>query len=385
MKKNNNEYSVINETSKSKKLIVAKFIEKKSKYDSVNLQLFAMAMNLASEYYTKKEFTSEMLACYDAKIFIKISEVQNFNKVSYNLEFINEKFLPNKIEDQITSVFNNFLVSKEIEQATFNQILDEYKLIIDSYLESRQNSIKLEVIESISEDPYQIKITEIKEYLKVVKINDLQPIINQIKNANGYLFSSNYEKFDLPIDLNDGEIDIKINEFKNTENIVINKSLKQAYISIPLKINVPSSSHMIIVNSILGGDVSSKLFKIIREQMNYSYNIRSSVQAKNLITINGGVNVDNIDKIFKQINLIIEKLQAGYFDDEFISSKINYISELKMHSDSFGLQNNIVNNNYVNGEELEFDNIIEKIKNIDKDEILECFKTIEVLTYGVLK
>jgi predicted Zn-dependent peptidase len=121
-----------------------------------------------------------------------------------------------------------------------------------------------------------------------------------------------------------------------TENIPVfhsnrlsrKKETEQAHLCIGfegLKIGHEDVYSLIILNNILGGSMSSRLFQEVREQRGLAYSVfsyHSAYQDNGVVTVYGGTGAKQLDVLFETIQDTLEKLkQDGITEKELINSK----------------------------------------------------------------
>jgi predicted Zn-dependent peptidase len=106
------------------------------------------------------------------------------------------------------------------------------------------------------------------------------------------------------------------------------KETEQAHLCLGfegLKIGHEDVYSLIILNNILGGSMSSRLFQEVREQRGLAYSVfsyHSAYQDNGVVTIYGGTGAKQLDVLFETIQETLDKLkQDGITEKELINSK----------------------------------------------------------------
>jgi predicted Zn-dependent peptidase len=83
--------------------------------------------------------------------------------------------------------------------------------------------------------------------------------------------------------------------------------------------------NLIVLNNIVGGSMSSRLFQEVREQRGLAYSVfsyHSAYQDSGMVTIYGGTGANQLDQLFDTINQTLQELKAeGITSKELINSK----------------------------------------------------------------
>ncbi|MCM3689864.1 M16 family metallopeptidase [Neobacillus niacini] len=106
------------------------------------------------------------------------------------------------------------------------------------------------------------------------------------------------------------------------------KETEQAHLCLGfegLKIGHEDVYSLIILNNILGGSMSSRLFQEVREQRGLAYSVfsyHSAYQDNGVVTVYGGTGAKQLDVLYETIQETLEKLkQNGITDKELNNSK----------------------------------------------------------------
>ena len=100
----------------------------------------------------------------------------------------------------------------------------------------------------------------------------------------------------------------------------------------------PDMAALRVMNAILGGDVSSKLFMNVREKLSLCYYAGSALDLmKGVLIIVSGIETENYETALAEIFHQVSELQAGHITAEELSAaKLSLISDLRALADSGG-------------------------------------------------
>ncbi|WP_044893723.1 M16 family metallopeptidase [Bacillus alveayuensis] len=138
---------------------------------------------------------------------------------------------------------------------------------------------------------------------------------------------------------------------------------------------------LIILNNILGGSMSSRLFQEVREQRGLAYSVfsyHSSYQDGGLLTIYGGTGSSQLDLLFETIQETVQKLKEdGITAKELQNSKEQMKGSLMLSLES---TNSRMSRNGKNelllGRHRSLDEVIECINNVTEDSVNKLAKQI---------
>lgn len=141
-----------------------------------------------------------------------------------------------------------------------------------------------------------------------------------------------------------------------------------------------------VMNDIFGADVYSKLFKNVREKQSLCYYCSSGLDVgKGIISIQSGVEKENIEKAIESIKKEFADMQRGDFDDETISaSKLSITDALRSVYDSPSSIEAWYSSQLTASSVLSPDELIDMVNAVTKEEIMTAalfatFDTIFVL------
>ncbi|WP_256855933.1 M16 family metallopeptidase [Terribacillus halophilus] len=155
------------------------------------------------------------------------------------------------------------------------------------------------------------------------------------------------------------------------------KETEQAHLTIGyngLKLDDPASYSLMVVNNVLGGSMSSRLFQDVREDKGLAYSVfsyHSTHQDSGMLTIYAGTGKEQLDELQETIRQTTEKLKAdGLTEKELQNTKEqlkgNYM--LGLESTNSRMSRN-GRNELMLGKHPSFNELIEKIDNVTMDDV----------------
>ncbi len=144
--------------------------------------------------------------------------------------------------------------------------------------------------------------------------------------------------------------------------------------------------HAFLASYMLGGDVSSKLFTVVREKLSLCYYCSSGfTRGKFAMTISSGVEKSNLEKARSAIEEQLDELRNGNFTDEDMSkSKLSIATALRASNDfmdsiSTWISGCIYEDDYTTPEEK-----IEQINIITREQVIAAAKSMKLDTVYTL-
>ncbi|MGG1398399.1 pitrilysin family protein [Bacillus salipaludis] len=169
------------------------------------------------------------------------------------------------------------------------------------------------------------------------------------------------------------------------------KETEQAHLCLGfegLKIGHEDIYSLIIVNNVLGGSMSSRLFQEVREQRGLAYSVfsyHSAYQDSGIVTVYGGTGAKQLDLLYETIQETLDKLkQDGITEKEITNTKEQLKGSLMLSLES---TNSRMSRNGKNELLLKrhrsLDEIIEQIDQVTKQSADEMARSIFTDQYSV--
>ncbi|WZL74726.1 pitrilysin family protein [Clostridiaceae bacterium 35-E11] len=167
--------------------------------------------------------------------------------------------------------------------------------------------------------------------------------------------------------------------------------INQGKLTLGYRTNIPFESSLyqplMVYSSILGGGPNSKLFKNVREKESLCYYIFSRMEKfKSLMLIGSGIEFQNYDKTVALIEKQMEEMNQGNFSIEDIKSAQNsIITSIRSMTDSPSMLADFYYTQAITKNDKSLEEMIEKIRQVDKDQIIQAGKNIKLDTIYFLK
>lgn len=410
-KKINNIY--IDKNNKFKSITISVVYKQKFSYEKVsaNSILAKYLGNCSFSYPSIELLNKKISSLYGGVLGIKVNYVNELLTFDVYINIINPKFFNDAslFEEAIKLlheiIYNPYIKDKTFDKEIFN-ICKENSLIDAKSDEEYDftyiiNRLKKEIA---NDDKCAICAYKLGDYEIIKKLNNkniykyYKDIINSpfdiyvsgdVNYSNTLSIIKKYYSYKKVKNNNYNVFSLIDN--KNYKPIIINKDVKQAKLvilyRIPILFNDERNYAFRLLRVILSGTLSSRFNKIIREEKGLCYSISSSYSAYyGYFLIATAIDNDNvlkvIDEVKKQIDSIINK---NLSDDEIDIAKKVVISELKGMDDTLFETLNMIKTYHNFNKEFALEDILNKYKNIKKEEIIDVCKELTYLTYGVIK
>jgi len=374
---------------------------------SKNALLPAVLRRGSVKFPTIKDISLHLENLYGAVFDCGITKKGENQIIQFYLDFISDKYangetdLTNKAFDMLFEIITNPVLENGVFKKEYiEQEVRNLKELIESRLNDKVQYAVDQCLEVMCEqEPFGIF-----EYGNIDDINTL--------NESDLYEHYNYFLQTLPVyvfisgDIEDGKINYIIDKLKqikrgavktikalNVEKhvsevreVTEHMDVNQAKLSVGFRTNTKPNSEsyykLLLYNSILGGGIHSKLFQNVREKNGMAYYVFSRLEKfKGLMIISGGIEINNKDKAYDVIIKQLEDMKNGNISDyEFESSiksietGINSLKDSQLQVVDFYLSQTIV------GTKDSPDDIIEKVKKVTRQDVIDIAKDIEMDT-----
>lgn len=371
--------------------------------------LKAVLLNTNQNFKTEREFIKETENLYDLKLISSNMRIGNYSNLSFKIRFLNEKYTEESMNEYSIMFLMDLLFKPDIKEKQFQSLEVQKckKKLEKSIKKLKDNKLKytlFKLLETTEEKPYS--------YNSYGYLSDLEKITP--KNLYEYyqsMLNEDYVDIFVVGDINPTEIKnifkkyFKITTFKKEKkNILVSELTPRKRIK---KIKEDSSANgsqltvlctlnnlteferkyaLLVYSEMLGGSSNSLLFDTVREKNSYAYYVNSAAKAyDNIMLIYAGIENNNSEVVLKLIRKTLENISKGNFEEKALAStKETLVSSVLASTDSpTGIINTYYAQTLVNSDN--FDQRIEKINSVTREDIIKLSKKINLHTVYLLE
>lgn len=358
-------------------------------------------------YPTNRDISLRLEELYGAVFDCGVTKKGESQVIQFYLEYVSDKFA--KSGDNLT-------------QKTFDLLL---KIITKPIIEN--NAFKAEYVEQESENLKELIEGRINDKVQYAVDKCLEEMckdepfgiydygsVEELQKINAQNLYEHYKYFleTLPVyvfiygDLDDDKIKyiidglsaIKRGSIKtvgktgieskvgDVKNITERMNVTQGKLCMGFRTNISPDSKdyykLMVYNSILGGGLHSKLFQNVREKAGLAYYVFSRLEKfKGLMVISSGIEIDNRDKAIEIIKKQLEDIKNGNISDyEYEASIKSMETRVKSLTDSQLQVVDFYLSQYIIGTDDGPNDIIEKVKQVTKQDVVDIADRIELDT-----
>ncbi len=134
-----------------------------------------------------------------------------------------------------------------------------------------------------------------------------------------------------------------------------------------------------VLNTILGGNMSSRLFQAIREKRGLAYSVYSFLSPftdTGLLGICVGTEPQKVNKVLEVINNEIEKIRNGEISEEELkAAKEHLTGSILLSAENLDARMmRLAKNEYIFGRHIEYDEVVKRLEVVTIDEVVDCLR-----------
>lgn len=314
-------------------------------------------------------FTSKEYTCYYAKV---LDTHANFALDVLADMFFHSTFVEEEMDKEKKVVFEEIKMYEDTPDDIVHDLLS--KAVYEKHLLGYPILGTEETLESFTSDT-------LKQY-----IHDFYTPENVVVSIAGNVSESFIKEVEKYFGSYEGgkRKNTQIPPHFHANRISRKKDTEQAHLCIGfegLQVGHDDIYSLIVLNNILGGSMSSRLFQEVREQRGLAYSVfsyHSAYQDSGIVTIYGGTGAKQLNVLFETIQETLEKLkQEGITIKELNNSKEQLKGSLMLSLES---TNSRMSRNGKNelllGRHRSLDEIVEQIDQVTKESVDQMAHTI---------
>lgn len=395
--------------------VIAVFLLTDLNKDTVtkNALIPAVLRRGTEELKTMKEITTKMNDMYGSVFDASIDKLGDKQSIQLYLSMIDNNYALEG-EDLLSEGLNfiyNVLYNPKLEDNVFDaEYVEQEKQTLRELIKGKINDKGQYanyrcLQEMLGDDPYALykygseedldSITPENLYEQYKKLLETSEIhfyvygnisVDQVKN----FFEDKFEKEEvLPEKIE--RTKKAIIPFSEEKNIVEKMNVIQGKLVLGYDLDMPIGAEtlykVLVYNAILGSSATSKLFQNVREKASLAYTIRSIyIKQKGVFLISAGIETNKFDKALELTKKQVQDMKDGNFSDEDIKDAKIFLENLFLSC--LDDQTTLIELNigqFITGINDSIEEMVEKINNVSREDIIEVANKIKLKTTYYLK
>jgi len=357
------------------------------------------------------EIQRKLEELYGSNLSIDVTKKGERQAIRFTIEGPQSSFIGEEdFYKEILSMLNEIINFPALEKDVFQQkYVDQEKLNLRKRIEGRINDKKQYAVDRCIEEMCKNERFSIYKYGYVDDIDKIESdnLYNHYKNIlntspieisvvgsfdKDKLINNIKEifKFQRTDIINIPREDV-LKEVKTKNMINEEMDVNQGKLTLGFRTNIPYEDRLyegfMIASDILGGGPNSKLFLNVREKESLAYYVYAkSYKYKSIMLVISGIEFENFDKALNIIKEQTDEMKKGNFTEEDIEqSKNSIITSIRTMTDSSFSISEFYLSQSLTRDNRNIDEIIESIRKVTKDDIIEASKKLSLDTIYFLK
>ncbi len=374
-------------------------------YDATYNALLAKVIKTSTEKYpSRAKLTEKLDLMYGAMLSTGVRKYADTHALIINIKAVCDKFLSEKISGDVLEFARQVIENPNVHSGMFDESTVELekenlKKQIESYINDKTFYADLRGLEVLcGDDNYAIDVNGTIEILEQITPHSLyEHYLNLMENSQKDIFLC-------------GDADEKCAEevFANLKTIKNESKVKrfipkaelitkfdemdvtQGKLIMGFCFSKTDNSYRcaaMVYNAIFGGSAVSKLFNNVREKLSLAYyaNTRMSF-SKGIIFARAGIEISKYNETKEEILNQLDSIKNGNItDDELFNAKAHLVNLYTSLEDDPESMISLVSGWITENETRNVDDIIEGIKNVTKEDIIEIAKDMALKAIYFLK
>ena len=350
IKINDNVNIIYLENEKFKTNLISVFFKRALKRDEVtkNVLLQYVLTDSTQKYKTQSDIEKRMQELYSSKIDTNVSKSGEKQIISFKLSFVSDRYLQEKITDDAIDLLTEIIFNPNIENGGFSKeyvrlAKDVVEQDILAIINSKDKYAYNKAVEIMFEgESYAVNQDGYIEDLKDIDEKNLYDYYRQFISTSqiDIVVAGNFDKescissLKKHFDINITPVTVEKEKthrhrscgYVQEDMDIVQGKLVLGY-SFDIAYDSPDYYKFMMLNEILGGGASSKLFNIVREKHSLCYSIFSMIDRyKGTMMIMAGIDHENKDKTIRLIDEILEDIVNGNVSKKEMTAAINHFN-----------------------------------------------------------
>ncbi len=361
-----------------------------------------------SKYPSITEFFSKLNSLYGSNIFSRVNRISDFQINSIGASWLDSKYAleGEDIETETIKMLLDCIFSPDIRDNAFNQnVFEIAKKDIQAKIDSEINNKRGYAVRQASKIAFRGEPAEnnsygtsetLKEVTSESAYSALQNLIRNSQIEISYVSAQKNDKIRKLLSETFGKSGNKGNTYKfinfspikqTAEEFTETLDVNQSKMVLVFKTKKDDKYAMKMLSALYGETPFSKLFANVREKMSLCYYCSSSFsRAKNCIFVDCGVETKNIETARNAIIGQLDEIISGNFsDDDMQNVLLAFENSFSGIGDTAGSYINWYKSAVYEGEYLTPEQTLEKYRNVTRERIIECAKSLVLDTVYVMK
>lgn len=376
-------YQIPNNLVSTQKIRKNIIIPIENELDRLSFEVIEEILNISLPKYSKYELIKELASLYDLEFNIFTKEYKNNIVLILQVESLKEEYLVDT--QKMYSIINDFFKYFKVLDIDIVSELENLKNYYLNLVDNSFNKSKIEFLDHFyAPDKNHMNIDDIFLALEREErlIANIKKNFQRLETSFSFFLvqTDNYSSLKKNLQLSTNEnLNINFNDFFKTtldEKIEIRKVVSKEQVTY-LKVYeglIEDRIKLQLLNRILGGGASSKLFMNVRERYHLCYSISSKIINGTSILVAAEIDFENIEKARSKIDEQFDEIKHGNIK-EFDLVKKKLLNDLIKREKDLGFNNDLIIESIIRGTDLiSLKEIVNTLERTTEKEIIQLAK-----------
>ena len=366
-----------------------------------------MMKAVTKKYPNRSDLILYLESLYSAYFTGSVERIGTTHLVFFDMSIIDDYYTLNQenLLEQSFELIHEVLFNPYLNETTFQ----EEKRLLEEYFESIYSNKFSYAVKLLNETMFEnesFKITSLgsEKYVNDITLEDIFNEYNNMINNDNITITVvgdfEYEKVEayvsqyLPFTPRKTKLeymDYETKDITEVTNREVVQEITQAKLSFGYRFPVYYDTELynaaLVFNTLFGGSSEAMLHMKIREEMGLCYYIGSNYSShKGVLFVHAGIDPSKKDIVLKETNNIIDKIINMNYDSSLleIAKKTNITGIIESKDSNASLAIRIERMSFYD-KELDFEQKIQGIKNVTKEQVSEVAKLLTLDTTLLLR
>ncbi len=371
---------------------------------SYNALLAKVLKTSCADYPSRKLLAKQLDKLYGTHLSAGARKFADCHTVVFNIKAVCDCYLPEKITSSVVEFLKKIITEPHVTEGSFDPEiveLEKANLIkqIQAYVNDKSFYADKKCLEILCEgDPYATDVCgSIAEIEKITPQSLYEHYIQLMNNSKTDVFVCGNADIDSVVPF--------FEDFRTSGSVLVSKPYKfngecrevteemdvtQGKLVMGFTTDVTGNADrcaLMLFNAVFGGCPTSKLFNNVREKLSLAYYANSRISvSKGLMFARSGIEIEKFEEVKNEILVQLEDIKNGNVSNEEIeNARAHLVNVYSSLDDDPETVVSLKSGWLTEGEERTVEEIVEGLKKVTREEIIEIASSYKLSTVYFLK
>lgn len=361
---------------------------------SCNALLAKVLKSSTGKYPSRRLLARQLDTLYGTHISTGVRKNADTHTLIFNIKAVCDCYLPEKIAPAVIELLKEIITEPDVIDCAFKPEIVELektnlKKQIEAYINDKSSYADRRCVEVLCENNnYATDVNgSLEEIDKITPESLYRHYCEVLENSKIDVFLCGNEDEELVVKSfetlkSNGKVPVSqpiqaISEFKEVTEVM---DVTQGKLVMGFTTGYHQNNHrcaLMVFNAVFGGSPTSKLFNNVREKLSLAYYANSRISvSKGILFARSGIEISKFEQVREEINTQLEEICSGNVtDEEMENAKSHLVNIYSSLDDDPETTVSLISGWITEGETRSVEEIIEGIKSVGIDEVVEVAKS----------